>query len=173
MAAKKALGLVPLVLGTLVLVALCSVLTPVLAWTGLVLQEQQDALLQSAREQEALEQEALERQELERQERERKAVEEKPYLECRNRLQQLTAVVETYKLNNGEYPPTLDTLLQPQPRGGPAFYGEAGALLDPWGKPFHYDAAGLHQGGRRPDIWSDSPKGPLGNWPLQPNENRS
>jgi hypothetical protein len=169
---KKRVGLIPLIVGTVVLLALGMVLTPVLAWTGLVLKEQQDALLQSAGEQEALEQEALDHQEMEREELERKAREEKPYIECRNRLKQLTAVVETYKLNNGEYPPALQALLQPQPKGGRAFYGEAGVLLDPWGKSFRYDSSGLHQSGRRPDIWSDSPKGTIGNWPQQANETR-
>jgi hypothetical protein len=99
---------------------------------------------------------------------ERKAREEKPYLECRQRLQQLTAVVDDYNRANGEYPPTLQTLLQAQPKGGRPFFDKPGNIADPWGAPFKYDRSGPSNGGKRPDIWSDSPKGKIGNWPKQP-----
>jgi Sec-independent protein translocase protein TatA len=139
-----------------------------LAWIGLGLMGQQDALRQAAREEEEIEQAALERQELERAELERKAREEKPYVDCRQRIQQLTAVVDEYQRTNGTYPPTLQALLQPQPKGGRPFFDKAANIADPWGAPFKYDLSGPNNGGKRPDIWCDSPKGKIGNWPKQP-----
>ena len=138
-----------------------------LTWIGFGLVWQQDALRQAAREQEEIEQAALERQEHERVELERRAREEKPYLECRQRVQHLTAAVDEYQRTNGAYPATLQALLQPQPKGGRPFFDKPGNIVDPWGAPFKYDASGPNNGGKRPDIWSDSPKGKIGNWPKQ------
>jgi hypothetical protein len=160
------LGITVVVVGVLAFV-LCGG-SGLLTWIGIGLVWQQDALRQAAREQEQIEQEALERQEQERAELERRAREEKPYADCRQRIQQLTAVVDEYQRANGAYPQTLQALLQRQPKGGRPFFDKAANIADPWGAPFKYDLSGPNNGGKRPDIWSDSPKGKIGNWPKQP-----
>jgi general secretion pathway protein G len=75
----------------------------------------------------------------------------------------LTMAAESYKLNNDSYPPSLEALTQAQPNGGQPLL-ERDALLDPWSKPYRYDAAGTNNGGLKPDIWADGPNGPIGNW---------
>jgi hypothetical protein len=152
----------------LALVAICSVLVGFLVWIGFEVRRQQYALEQAVRQQEADEQAQLDQQELARQEEERQAREVRPFADCRRRIQQLTEVVDAYKLNNGEYPTSLQALLQQQPRGGQPFLGGRGDLLDPWGKPMQYDPSGPNNGGKRPDIWTNGPKGKIGNWPVQP-----
>jgi hypothetical protein len=76
----------------------------------------------------------------------------------------LSGQVETYKLNNGDYPGSIDALASPQPNG-------MGALVppdktrDPWGKPYQIDPSGPQYGGRRADIYTTTPKGEvIGNW---------
>ncbi len=140
----------------------------VLIWVGSLVRERQQALEQAVREQEQMEKEALDREEHEREEQEQKSKEERPYVECRRGLQRLTETVEAYKLNNNVYPETLDALLQPQPRGGLPFFSGRQNLTDPWGKPFRYDITGPSTNGKRPDIWSNTPRGKLGNWPSPP-----
>jgi hypothetical protein len=168
MADKTVIGLLTIVLATLLACGGASLLTVVLAWTGLGLMRQQDALMRAARDQEQMEQAALEQEEREREELEKKLREERPYSDCRAQLQHLTERVGAYKLNNGEYPESLQALLQPQPRGGLPFLDKPAQIVDPWGAPFKYDRSGPNNGGKRPDIWSDSPKGKVGNWPKQP-----
>jgi hypothetical protein len=80
-------------------------------------------------------------------------------------VQTLSRAVEAYKISNGEYPSGLDDLAKKQPGGGPALV-EAGALKDPWGKPYSYDPAGPKNAGLKPDIWSaGGGKVLIGNWP--------
>lgn len=77
----------------------------------------------------------------------------------------LSTAVQTYYLNEGKYPDSLAALTQPSQSGGKALL-EADALNDPWGHPYQYDPSGGHQGGNKPDIWTQSPDGKLiGNWP--------
>ena len=78
----------------------------------------------------------------------------------------LTPACQTYKLNNGEYPPTLEVLGQTQPNGYAPLVS-ADALMDPWGQPYHYDASGPRNGGMQPDIWAEHGGKQLGNWPTQ------
>jgi general secretion pathway protein G len=78
----------------------------------------------------------------------------------------LTTAVETYKLNNGDYPPNLEALTQQQPNGGKPIL-EPDALRDPWGQAYGYDPAGPHNGGMRADIWCNRPNGQIGNWSQQ------
>jgi len=76
----------------------------------------------------------------------------------------LTQAVETYYIqHNSTYPPSLDALLMPDDFGGP-YLKTADALRDPWGHPYQYDPNGTNNAGRQPDIWAQSPAGPIGNW---------
>jgi hypothetical protein len=75
------------------------------------------------------------------------------------------ASVQAYYLkHNGEFPATLDMLLQKDEFGGP-YLENADSLLDEWGNPFQYDIKGPRNKGTKPDIWSVAPDGTLiGNW---------
>ena len=76
----------------------------------------------------------------------------------------LSEAVEQYKLNNGDYPGSIDALAQPQPNGGPAFV-PADKTRDPWGKPYVIDPSGSHNGGLKADVYTTSPRGQvIGNW---------
>jgi len=75
----------------------------------------------------------------------------------------LTTACQTYYTDNETWPPSLDVLLVPDQYGKP-YLETADALKDPWGKPYQYNPAGTHNNGLRPDIWSESPMGQLGNW---------
>lgn len=76
----------------------------------------------------------------------------------------LVAAAEQYYANNGEFPPSLESLTQPQPNGGGAFFGPE-KLFDPWKKQFQYSQAGENTGGNKPDVWTVSPRGiTIGSW---------
>jgi hypothetical protein len=80
-------------------------------------------------------------------------------------FRELASICNTYKLHNGDWPPSLDALAAPQPDGGPPLIAPA-YLTDPWGHPWQYDPAGPRNGGERPDIWTVTPQGKvIGNWP--------
>jgi general secretion pathway protein G len=77
----------------------------------------------------------------------------------------LTSAVETYYIDhNSSYPPSLDMLLNADEQGMGPYLKTRDALIDPWGHPYSYDPNGPNNGGRQPDIWSNSPVGPIGNW---------
>jgi hypothetical protein len=82
------------------------------------------------------------------------------------KLRELTEACDTYRLNNGSYPPNLAALTRRQPNGGnplfPAFY-----LTDPWDQPFGYDPEGTRNGGLHADIWFKHKDKEIGNWPGQ------
>jgi len=79
----------------------------------------------------------------------------------------LSDAVDTYYVKFGEYPPSLDALLQPDSDTGKAILENAEALKTPWGKSVYaYDATGPHNRNGKPDIWAQAPNGRLiGNWP--------
>lgn len=77
---------------------------------------------------------------------------------------QLAGFVEQYKIRFGDYPGTLNDLLQP-PEGGP-YISSQGGIIDPWSKPFQYDPSGPRNNGLKADVWAVAPDGTLcGNWP--------
>ena len=75
----------------------------------------------------------------------------------------LSQAVETYKLNNGQYPQTLAELTQSQPDGGAALIAPD-KIRDPWGKPYQLDPSGPNNGGNKADVFTDTPRGRVGNW---------
>src|SRR5262249_53148780 len=79
-------------------------------------------------------------------------------------LQILTTAASTYKLNNGDYPPSLEALAEQQPNGGAPIL-EPDALRDPFGNAYGYDPSGARNRGLKPDIWVNRPTGQIGNWP--------
>ncbi|QBG46683.1 prepilin-type N-terminal cleavage/methylation domain-containing protein [Verrucomicrobia bacterium S94] len=54
----------------------------------------------------------------------------------------LSMAVQQYEIINGTYPSSLDALLD-ESKGGP-FLQKKKIPLDPWGKPFVYQAPGTH-----------------------------
>jgi hypothetical protein len=77
----------------------------------------------------------------------------------------LTAACEQYYAGNRVFPDTLKALTLTQPNGGAPFFGPA-KLLDPWKNPYQYDPKGPKNGGKKPDVWTKTPKGEVvGNWP--------
>jgi general secretion pathway protein G len=79
----------------------------------------------------------------------------------------LTEAAKTYKLNNGEFPASLDALAQTQPNGNPKLVSPD-SLKDPWGRPFQYDPSGPKNEGMQPDISTLSPETAgkvIANWP--------
>jgi general secretion pathway protein G len=79
-------------------------------------------------------------------------------------LKTLTKACETYKLNEDDWPPSLESLSQQSPKGHLPLL-EPDALRDPWGQPYGYDPSGTHNSGMRPDIWVNRPNHQIGNWP--------
>lgn len=85
---------------------------------------------------------------------------------ARSQVQALSQAADIYKMNNGDYPPNLAMLTQPQPNGKAATL-EPSALIDPWGREYSYQYPGQHhQNTAKPDIWSAGEDGNtmIGNW---------
>jgi hypothetical protein len=85
---------------------------------------------------------------------------------ARIQVEALSSGVEQYKLmNDGNAPPSLQDLTQPQPNAGGTPITAADKLIDPWGKPYQYDPAGPKNNGTKPDVWTQAPDGTvIGNW---------
>ncbi len=75
----------------------------------------------------------------------------------------LAEACEVYRLNNNDYPPSLEALAQTQPNGATPVV-EPSMLEPKIGGQFHYDPAGPHNNGMKVDIWVDGPNGQIGNW---------
>ncbi len=81
----------------------------------------------------------------------------------------LTQAVEAYRLEMGEFPQSLDMLLQRVEDRGPWLKTQE-ALIDPWGQPYQYNMAGSYNNGLLPDIWAEHPQhGQIGNWMIRRN----
>jgi general secretion pathway protein G len=72
----------------------------------------------------------------------------------------LSAQAETFKLNNTDYPASIEALTQPQPNGGSALV-PPDKVRDPWGKPYQIDPAGPRNGGNKADVYTTTPKGQI------------
>ncbi len=83
---------------------------------------------------------------------------------AKDQLNGLTAATQTFKLKNGEYPKTLNELVESKP---PFLQGK-NAIIDPWKQAYQYDPEGPKNDGARPDIWTITPdKELIGNWPKE------
>ena len=75
--------------------------------------------------------------------------------------------VQTYKVNNGYYPQTLQELTQRQPNNSAALL-KPHAIINPWNQPYHFDAGLLHPETGAPLVWSDGepgdPDGKITSW---------
>lgn len=85
---------------------------------------------------------------------------------ARIQVRALSEAADIYRLKNGDYPPNLVVMTQPQPNGQGASL-EAHALIDPWGREYQYVYPGSHNPStNKPDIWSGGKDGnsQIGNW---------
>jgi general secretion pathway protein G len=81
-------------------------------------------------------------------------------------VQTITKACQAYQIRTGEFPPTLQALLQPPQGGAPYLENGMDAIKDPWQKEYQYNPAGPNNGGLKPDIWTTAPDGvQIGNWP--------
>src|SRR6185312_6472375 len=71
----------------------------------------------------------------------------------------LSSQVETYKLNNGNYPTHIQQLTQASGMHGAMVPPDK--IIDPWGKPYQVDPNGTHNGGNKADVFTTSPKGAI------------
>jgi hypothetical protein len=78
--------------------------------------------------------------------------EDRAKLDCKA----LGTAISTYVVKNGKFPESLQALAQRQPSGDDALIEEK-SLIDPWGRPYHYDPDQRHETTDRPLIWSDGP----------------
>jgi general secretion pathway protein G len=83
---------------------------------------------------------------------------------ARTQVNTLANAAQQYSANNNGLPQALEQLTQPQPSGGGPYF-DAKQLIDPWGKPYQYNAEGPNNQGNKPDVWTTSPRGiTIGNW---------
>jgi general secretion pathway protein G len=88
---------------------------------------------------------------------------------------QLSSLAKQYQIDVGDFPPSLEALLQPPPDlanpakwNGP-YLEKATLPLDPWDRPYEYQYPGIHNP-ELPDIYSAGPDGvkgtqdDVGNW---------
>jgi len=84
----------------------------------------------------------------------------------------LTQAVKTYKLKHGQWPQSLDVLLNKDAKGGP-YLETQDALTDPWSQKYQYDVTGSMNSAANPnihtpDIWTVHPDSQekIGNWAI-------
>jgi general secretion pathway protein G len=70
----------------------------------------------------------------------------------------LSSLCETFKLNNGNYPTSIEQLAQAQPSGGSPL-SPPDKLKDPWGKPYQLDPNGPHNSSLKCDVFTVTPQG--------------
>jgi general secretion pathway protein G len=81
----------------------------------------------------------------------------------------LAEACQAFQAQHGELPASLEVLTQPQADGQLATL-ETSSLLDPWFRPYQYQAQGQHNAATgKPDIWSQGPRpgdpnSIIGNW---------
>jgi general secretion pathway protein G len=77
----------------------------------------------------------------------------------------LDTPVQTYYMRHHQWPTDLSVLTQPDPENDNKPYVPDEGILDPWNQPYQLNAAGPHNKGAKPDIFTMSPSGKeLGNW---------
>jgi type II secretory pathway pseudopilin PulG len=86
---------------------------------------------------------------------------------ARVQMRNIENVLENYKIQNGDYPPTLDILTMPE-GDKPAPLTDQ-QILDPWNRPYVLDANTRHPKTHKPLIYSQgvnpgNPAGRIQNW---------
>jgi general secretion pathway protein G len=82
--------------------------------------------------------------------------------QAKSNITSLSMAVQEFEMINGNYPSSLDQLLD-ESKGGP-FMEKKAIPSDPWGKPYTYSTPGSHNN-HSFDISCTSPKGTvINNW---------
>jgi Type II secretion system (T2SS), protein G len=86
-------------------------------------------------------------------------------------IKNLDKAVSAFRETTGDLPAELTTLTETQPNGTGALL-TASALVDPWGRPYHYDRNKRHPDTDQPLIWSEGPAegkdgGKIENWSMK------
>ena len=80
-------------------------------------------------------------------------------------IKSITDLSVMYKMkHNGEYPPSLEALLAPDPENGNRPWARNDDITDPWGKHYTYVAQGSNNSGAIPDISCTTQWGTFSNW---------
>jgi len=83
---------------------------------------------------------------------------------ARTDVQTLTRACQAYQLRMGNFPASLNSLIQPED-GGKPFIESAEMINDPWNQPYRYDPSGPMNNQMKPDISTVAPDGAqIGNW---------
>jgi general secretion pathway protein G len=89
---------------------------------------------------------------------------ESPLTAAQIQVKALTIVCDAYKAKHAKHPDSLATLLD-RDEFGTVWLDDHTKLIDPWMRPYQYDAKGPNNKGLHPDIWVVSPNGrTIGNW---------
>jgi hypothetical protein len=79
----------------------------------------------------------------------------------------ISKAVEVYVIEHeGQRPDALEALLVQDAAGFGPYLEGAESITTPWGGMYQYDPNGPNNGGRKPDVWVNGPRGTIGNWPL-------
>jgi len=81
-------------------------------------------------------------------------------------MKSLTGALQSYKIDKGDWPPSLDALLQPKTNGQPYVENQSQLMSKArQDQPYHYDASGANNKGTKPDISITTTDGRvIGNW---------
>lgn len=86
-------------------------------------------------------------------------------------IKNLTQAATAFKLNHPDigWPQDLQSLLQRDDQGHGPYLTSAESLMDPWNRPYQYDAGGSRNNGLQPDIYTTIPNGQgiIGNWSIR------
>jgi type II secretory pathway pseudopilin PulG len=87
------------------------------------------------------------------------------------RAKSIAFAMETYKVNEGDYPEALTALLEKSPSGRQPLLTKRDQILDPWNQPFQIDVSGQRgiAAGNTvalPDVYTRMPDGTreISNW---------
>jgi len=77
----------------------------------------------------------------------------------------LSQACQAYFVKHSKWPDSLLILTQ-RDENNQIFIENEDALVDPWRRPYQYDATGTKNQGTKPDIFTTAPDGEvIGNWP--------
>jgi hypothetical protein len=80
---------------------------------------------------------------------------------AKTHIQAIDTALQAYRVKNDKFPEGLDKLTE-----GEKPFLKRESLIDPWKKPYQYEATGPKNDGKKPDVWTVTPdKKTLGNWP--------
>ena len=84
---------------------------------------------------------------------------------AKTQIRTLTQAAENYKLDNFDWPPSLQSLTVRTASGKGPYLKNVDYLVDPWGHAYNYDASCAKNQGTQPDIWAVAPGNQIiGNW---------